>query len=118
MHVTEMPGSCQFRNSDYDYDMYDYDYHYDYDYADEDKEQCLLICLQKLQTIPHAVGCYFQKITGQCIFLKTGTIVGSSGSDSDRFSIRQAQHSGSASDSDTCWKFDEGEFLYGLICLH
>ena len=102
MNVTEMPGSCKFSNPDYDYYIYEYDYHYDHDYADEDKEQCLRTCLQKLQMFPNAVGCYFQKSTGQCVFLKTGTILGSSG----------------ASDPDTCWKFHEGEFLYGLMCLH
>ena len=90
-----MLGSCEFSNPDNDYSVYDYDYHYDYDYADEDKEQCLQTCLQKSKVSPHAVGCYFQKSYGKCIFFKTGTIVGSSGS----------------SDSDTCWKFHEGNTL-------
>ena len=90
-----MSGSCEFSNPDNDYSVYDYDYHYDYDFADEDKEQCLQTCLQKSKVFPHAVGCYLQKSSGLCIFLKTGTIVGSSGS----------------SDSDTCWKFHEGNTL-------
>ena len=90
-----MSGSCEFSNPYNDYSTYDYDNHYDYDFADEDKEQCLQTCLQKSKVSPHAVGCYFQKSSGQCIFLKTGTIVGSSGS----------------SDSDTCWKFHEGNTL-------
>ena len=91
-----MSGSCEFSNPDYDYYVYyDYDYHYDYDYADEDKEQCLQTCLQKTKVFPNAVGCYFQKSSGQCIFLKTGTIVGSSG----------------ASDPNTCWKFHKGNIF-------
>ena len=68
---------------------YDYDHHYDYDFADEDKEQCLQSCLQKRRSVDDAAGCYFQKSDGQCIFLKTGTIIGGSGD----------------SDIGTCWKF-------------
>ena len=100
--VTEMAGNCEFSDPDYDYDHYDYDYHYDHDYADEDKDQCLHTCLKKLELNPHAVGCYFQKSIGQCVFLKTGTIVGSSGSAA----------------TGTCWKFNEGNIRYGLICLN
>ena len=72
---------------------YDYDYHYDYDYAEEDKEQCLQSCLQKSRMIDHAVGCNFRKAWGQCIFKKSGTIVGASG----------------ISETGTCWRFHSGK---------
>ena len=97
-----MPGKCEFTDDSNDYWDYDYDYHYDYDFADEDKEQCLQSCLQKRRTFDDAVGCYFQKSSGQCIFIKTGTIIGGSGD----------------SDIGTCWKFGEGNLLYSLIFLH
>ena len=90
---TEIPGSCQFTNPDYDYYSYDNEYHYDYDFAEEDKEQCLQSCLQKSRKIDHAIGCYFWKTYGQCIFIKSGTIVGASG----------------IADTGTCWRFHLGE---------
>ena len=90
---TESPGSCEFSNPDYDYYHYDNEFHYDYDYAEEDKEQCLQSCLQKSTKTDHAVGCYFWKDYGQCIFIKSGTIVGASGT----------------SDTGTCWRFHSGK---------
>ena len=97
-----MPGTCEFFDDSYDYSYFDYDYEIDYDFADEDKEQCLQSCLQKRRTFDDAVGCYFQKSSGQCIFIKTGTIIGGSGD----------------SDIGTCWYFGEGKVLYSLIFLH
>ena len=97
-----MPGRCEFTDDSNDYLDYDYDYHYDYDFADEDKEQCFQSCLQKSRSVDDAAGCYFPKYDGQCIFLKTGTIIGGSGD----------------SDIGTCWKFDEGNVLCSLIFLH
>ena len=97
-----MPGKCEFTDDSNDYWDYDYDYHYDYDFADEDKEQCLQSCLQKRRSVDDAAGCYFQKSDGQCIFLKTGTIIGGSGD----------------SNIGTCWKFGEGNLLHSLIFLH
>ena len=93
--VIEMPGSCEFSNPGHDYSNYDYDGEHDFDFADEDKEQCLQTCLQKSKLNPNAVGCHFEKDTGHCVFLKTGTIVGSSG----------------ASDPNTCWKFHKGNIF-------
>ena len=90
---TEIPGSCEFSNPDYDYYNYDHEYHFDYDYAEEDKEQCLQSCLEKSRMIDHAVGCEFSKTYGQCIFIKSGTIVGASG----------------IADTGTCWRFHSGE---------
>ena len=94
---TESAGNCEFSNPDYDSDYgwtyYDNEYHYDYDYAEEDKEQCLQSCLQKSRKIDHAVGCYFWKTYGQCIFIKSGTIVGASG----------------IADTGTCWRFHLGK---------
>ena len=89
---TEISGACQFSNPSHDYSYYDYEYHYVYDFAEEDKDQCLQSCLQKSEMIDHAVGCYFEKSSGQCIFLKTGTIVGAS----------------ERSDASTCWRFNSG----------
>ena len=94
-NVIEMPGSCEFSNPDHDYSNYDYDGEHDFDFADEDKEQCLQTCLQKSKLNPNSVGCHFEKDTGHCVFLKTGTIVGSSG----------------ASDPNTCWKFHKGNIF-------
>ena len=93
--VIEMPGSCEFSNPDHDYSNYDYVGEHDFDFADEDKEQCLQTCLQKSKLNPNSVGCHFEKDTGHCVFLKTGTIVGSSG----------------ASDPNTCWKFHKGNIF-------
>ena len=84
-----MSGTCEFTDPFNDYDAYDYEDHYDLDYAEEDTNQCLQSCLEKRRTFPNAVGCYFWKPYGQCIFLKTGTIVGASGD----------------TDTGTCWKF-------------
>ena len=87
-----MSGACEFSdpsNSHYDYD---YEYHYDYDYdtmTEEDKDECLQSCLEKSRSVSNAAGCYFEKDWGQCVFLKTGTIVGSSGD----------------SKIGSCWKF-------------
>ena len=97
-----MPGECEFTEPSNLFWDYDYDHHYDYDFADEDKEQCLQSCLQKRITFDDAVGCYFQKSSGQCIFIKTGTIIGGSGD----------------SDIGTCWYFGEGKVLYSVIFLH
>ena len=94
-NVIEMPGSCEFSNPDNDYSDYDDDWEHDFDFVDTDKEQCLQTCLQKLKLNPHAVGCYFAQDIGHCVFLKSGTIVGSSG----------------ASDPDTCWKFHQGNIF-------
>ena len=91
-----MSGECEFNNPPYDYSYYDYDYHYDTDYAEEDKDECLQSCLEKRRSVDNAVGCYFEtwgfinETWGTCIFIKTGTIVGSSGD----------------SDIGTCWKFN------------
>ena len=93
-----MSGTCEFIDSSNDYDAYDYEDQYDYDYAEEDTNQCLQWCLEKRRLFPNAVGCYFWKRYGQCIFLKTGTIVGASGD----------------SDIGTCWKFHFGNLLYSL----
>ena len=91
-----MPGRCEFSdpsNYYWDYD-YEYEYHNDYDYAEEDKDECLMSCLEKRRSVDNAVGCYFDTWDGGCIFIfdwkKTGTIVGSSGD----------------SDEGTCWKFN------------
>jgi len=73
-----MSGECEFINPSYDYSYYDYDYHYDYDYAEEDKLQCLQSCLQNSRQSVNAIGCFFQKSTGLCIFIKDGEIVGAS----------------------------------------
>ena len=87
-----MPGKCEFTYDSNDYRDYEYNFHYDYEIADEDKEQCLQSCLQQRRSVDGAAGCYFQKPSGQCNFLKTGTIIGGSGD----------------SDIGTCWKFGEG----------
>ena len=99
---TEISGVCEFSNPSHDYSYYDYEYHYDYDFAEEDKEQCLQSCLQKSKMIDYAVGCYFEKSSGQCIFLKAGTIVGASG----------------LSDAGTCWRFDLGKIHHNMDCTN
>ena len=84
-----MPGTCEFSDpSNYIVD-YDYEFHYDHDYAEEDKDECLQSCLEKRRLANNATGCNFDKDYGVCVFLKTGTIVGSSGDP----------------EKGTCWKF-------------
>ena len=83
-----MSGTCEFSDPSNSHWDYDYEVHYDYDYAKEDKDECLQSCLEKRRSVSNAVGCYFAN-WGMCIFLKTGTIVGSSGD----------------SEMGTCWKF-------------
>ena len=95
---TKGSGVCEFKDASNDYFDYDYDEHWDYDYAEEDKEECLQSCLKKSEAIDHAVGCYFNQHDGQCMFFKSGTIVGASG---DR-------------DDGTCWKFHLGNMLHKL----
>ena len=101
-----MPGMCEFSDPSNNYWDYDYEYHnygttitnitHDYDYAEVDKDECLQSCLEKRRSVDNAVGCYFEtwgfinETWGTCIFIKTGTIVGSSGD----------------SDIGTCWKFN------------
>ena len=94
-----MPGMCKFSDPSHYYWSYDYEYldDYDfYDYAEKDKDECLQSCLEKRRSVDNAVGCYFEtwgfinETWGDCIFIKTGTIVGSSGD----------------SDIGTCWKFN------------
>ena len=99
---TEISGVCEFSDPSHDYSYYDYEYHYDYDFAEEDKEQCLQSCLKKSKMIDYAVGCYFEKSSGQCIFLKAGTIVGASG----------------LSDAGTCWRFDLGKIHHNMDCTN
>ena len=82
-----MSGACKFSDPSKSHDDYDYEYHYDYDYVEEDKDECLQSCLEKRRSVSNAAGCIFMS-WGECIFLKTGTIVGSSG---------ESKH--------TCWKF-------------
>ena len=84
-----MSGTCEFSVASNTFLEYDYEYHYDYDYAEEDKDECLMSCLEKRRSVDNAVGCYLET-WGRCIFIKTGTIVGSSGD----------------SDIGTCWKFN------------
>ena len=84
-----MSGTCEFSDPSNTYYEYDYEYHYDYDYAEEDKDECLQSCLEKRNSVNNAPGCFFEKDTGACMFLKSGTIVGSSGD----------------SEKGTCWKF-------------
>ena len=84
-----MSGTCEFSDPSNSHWDYDYESHYDHDYAEEDKDECLQSCLEKRRSANNAAGCYFKKDWGQCIFLKTGTIVGSSGD----------------SEKGTCWKF-------------
>ena len=90
---------CEFKDASNDYSDYDYDYHYDYDYAEEDEEECLQSCLKKSNEIDHAAGCYFDHLHGQCIFLKSGMIVGA---------VEGTQDEG------TCWKFHRGNMLHRL----
>ena len=92
---TEIPGLCEFPDFD-EYSDYDYDSHYE---EIEDKEECLQTCLRKWRSFNDAAGCIF--IKPQCIFLKTGTIIGGSGD----------------SDINTCWKFGGGNGLYSLTFL-
>ena len=82
-----MSGTCEFSDPSNSHWDYDYESHYDYDYAEEDKDECLQSCLKKSRSFINAAGCYFD--FGKCIFLKTGTIVGSSGD----------------SEIGSCWKF-------------
>ena len=84
-----MPGMCEFSDPSSYYWVDDYEYH-------DSKDECLQSCLEKRRSVDNAVGCYFEilgfinETWGTCIFIKTGTIVGSSGD----------------SDIGTCWKFN------------
>ena len=82
-----MSGACEFSDPSKYY--FEYDHEFDpYDYDSHDKDECLQSCVEKSRSVSNAAGCYF-KDGYQCIFLKTGTIVGSSGD----------------SEIGSCWKF-------------